>query len=332
MVLFGPNAFAAGTVPTPTAAYTVTFDASWSATTHPTAFPAAAHFSGLIGGTHDDTVQFWTIGGLSSPGMESMAELGGKSTLSSEVSAAIAAGSAGEVVSGGSIFPSPGSASAAFTVSQAHHLVTVVAMIAPSPDWFVGVDGLELLVNGDWADELIVSLAAYDAGTDDGTTFTSPNADSQPQQPISLITGFPFASGVPLGTFTFTRTDSPPAWSDLGGGLAGSTGTPTLAGGGQLIDGQTVTLDAAVALPLAPAFLIFGSSQLSAPFKGGTLVPTPELILAGLSMAADGSLSLSSAWPSGVPAGIPLVVQLWVSDSGAPVGYAASNGVCAVSG
>ena len=329
--LTAPVAQGLTTGPTETAAYTVTFDSTWSAATHPTAFPGGAHFSGLVGGTHDDSVHFWTMGGLSSPGMESMAEFGGTFQLSNEVSTAVTAGSAGQVITGGVIFSSPGSANASFTVSQDHSLATLVTMIAPSPDWFVGVDGLDLLVDGNWVDELIIPLAAYDAGTDNGTSFTSPDSNTQPQQPISVITGFPFASGVPLGTFTFTRTDSPPTWSDLGGGLAGTTGTPTMTGSGQPSAGQAVALDVTSALPFAPAFLIFGLAELSAPFKGGTLVPTPDLILPGLNVASDGSLSLASTWPAGIPAGIPLVVQLWISDNGGPFAYAASNGVCTVS-
>ncbi len=329
--LAAPVAQALTTGPTQTAAYTVTFDATWSAATHPTAFPASAHFSGLVGGTHDDTIHFWSLGGLPSVGMEAMAEVGSKSQLTSEVFTAINAGSAGEIISGFGIFPTPGSASDAFTATLDHPLATVVSMIAPSPDWFVGVDGANLLVDGNWVDELVIPLAAYDAGTDNGTSFTSPDSDTQPKQPISLITGFPFASGVPLGTFTFTRTDTPPTWVNLGGELAGTTGTATLTGSGQPTAAQPVALDMTGALPFAPAFLIFGLSELGAPFKGGTLVPTPDLILSGLSVASDGSLTLAAPWPGGIPGGIPLLVQIWIADNGGPFNYAASNGVCTVS-
>ncbi len=40
------------------AVYTVHFDASWSEETHPDGFPSSPHFSGLIGGTHNDGVSF----------------------------------------------------------------------------------------------------------------------------------------------------------------------------------------------------------------------------------------------------------------------------------
>ena len=84
-------------------------------------------------------------------------------------------------------------------------LVTLVTMIAPSPDWFVGVSGLSLLDEFGWVNELEVVLYPYDSGTDDGTTYSSANADSSPKQPIRSLRGVTPFSDAPIGTFTFTR-------------------------------------------------------------------------------------------------------------------------------
>jgi hypothetical protein len=330
LAVASPLAVAADGVATQTAQYQVTFDAVWSLATHPTAFPPSPHFSGLVGATHDAGVSFWEPGGTASPGMESMAETGSKSPLTSEINGAIMAGTAGALISGGGIGLSPNSVSKTFDITQEHSLVSLVTMIAPSPDWFVGVHGLELFVAGDWVDELVIDLDAYDSGTDSGPSFTSPNANTNPQDPISLITGFPFASGVPLGTFTFTRLDAPDPWSDLGGALAGASGEPALVGSGELSSGETIGLDVTGALPLAPAALVLGASELGLPLKGGTLVPNPDFIVFGLATAGDGSFSLSATWPAGVPAGVPLVAQLWITDAAGPKGFAATNGVCSV--
>ena len=189
------------------ALYEVTFDATWSPATHPGAYPAGAHFSPLVGGTHSDQVSFWEPGGIASPGMESMAETGATSTLSNEVSAAIASGTAHEVVLG-SAANSPGTASATFRVTDEHPLITLVTMIAPSPDWFVGITSQELLVNDVWVDDLVIPLFAYDAGTDSGTNFNSSNQNTNPQEPIAMMTGGPFFGVTPLGTFTFRRLQS----------------------------------------------------------------------------------------------------------------------------
>ena len=196
--------------------YTVVFEATWSVQTHPEDFPANAHFSWLVGGTHDATVSFWDAGADASLGIQRMAERGDTTPLDLEVAAVADAGHAGEVILGGYIPSAPGTATATFTATTQFPLATVVAMIAPSPDWFVGVSGLSLLQGGQWVDTLIVELWPFDAGTDSGTTYGAANQPTSPHVPIAAITGSPFAPGVPLGTFSFelqtsaTAVDGPP--------------------------------------------------------------------------------------------------------------------------
>jgi hypothetical protein len=190
------------------ATYTVTFAATWSATSHPVDFPSNAHFSGLIGATHKDNVVFWRENALASPGIQNMAETGGKNPLGLEVDSAIVAGSARFKLSGSGISISPGQVGLEFTISEDRPLVTLVSMIAPSPDWFVGVADLPLRDASGWIDSVEVDLYGWDAGTDDGTTYTSPNAASMPHVPIFPLEEGMFKVGdmVPaLGTFTFVR-------------------------------------------------------------------------------------------------------------------------------
>lgn len=194
---------------TPTAEYELTFDATWSAATHPVDFPPNPHFSGLIGGTHDASISFWELGGIASTGIEKMAELGSKSPLDAEIGAAIPAGLADQLISGSGISPSPGATSVQFTASQDFPRLTLVSMIAPSPDWFVGVSGLALFDGVHWVESQTVQLFPHDAGTDSGTSYASADSDTDPQDPIALITTLPAGNGVPLGTFTLTRLDAP---------------------------------------------------------------------------------------------------------------------------
>jgi hypothetical protein len=182
--------------------YQVDFDATWSLATHPGAYPGGAHFSPLVGATHTNLVSFWQNGGLATPGIESMAETGSTSTLRNEF---FAAGADTDEIILGSGIGSPGSTITTFNIEASHSSVTLVTMVAPSPDWFVGVSGLDLHSSGSWLSQLTVDLFSYDAGTDSGPNFTSPNADTNPQDPIALL-GDPFtgANTSPLGTFTFT--------------------------------------------------------------------------------------------------------------------------------
>jgi hypothetical protein len=190
--------------------YEVTFDAVWSEATHEH-LPLYPHFSGMVGATHNEAVTFWQLGGSASAGVEAMAEMGSKSLLKSEVDSAILSGGAYGYLSGSPIIPSPNSVSLTFEMNSSHPLVTLVSMIAPSPDWFVGVKGLELYEAGRWKGEVVVDLFPYDAGTDSGEDFNSPNDDTQPREPISLITEYPFEGEPALGTFTFKlMCDNPP--------------------------------------------------------------------------------------------------------------------------
>ena len=190
-----------------TVRYSVVFQSTWSAATHPTDFPDTAHYSGLIGGTHNQSISFWREGGAATDGIRQMAERGSKSPLDQEVMNAIASGQAQHVLSGPALDVSPGTTSMEFDISQSFPLVTLVTMVAPSPDWFVGVTGLELFRNGQWVDQVRVDLNAHDAGTDSGRSYRSPDQESIPRQPISLLAYPATLTGTApsFGTFTFTR-------------------------------------------------------------------------------------------------------------------------------
>lgn len=195
------------------ATYQVTFESTWSAATHPDNFPSNAHFSGLVGGTHTDAVRLWALGEIASEGFADMAETGSKTALIAEVDALIGAGEGGAVLSGSGIGPSPGAVSLTFEIGEDVPLVSLVSMLAPSPDWFVGVADLALHDGGGWVPEITVPLVVYDAGTDSGGSYTAPNADTNPAEAIVEITGPPFlvASAVPpVGTFTFTLLTATP--------------------------------------------------------------------------------------------------------------------------
>lgn len=195
-----------------TARYQVVFNSTWSQTTHPTNWPAGAHWSGLVGGTHNDSVHFWREGETASEGIRLMAERGQQATLLSEVAPAIASGKAQWQLAGGGIGTSPGSVSLTFpqAMTRDYPLVTLVSMIAPSPDWFAGVDSLSLIEDGQWVSNKVVTLYGYDAGTDSGASYASPDLVTVPRGVITRFASFPAIQNgvvVPFGTFTFTRLD-----------------------------------------------------------------------------------------------------------------------------
>jgi|GEM_PF-2545205 len=153
---------------------------------------------------------------------------------------------------------------------------------------------------------------------------------------VNVVLGTMTMDVPPFGTITaqiinvrikgsLTIDETP--WLDLGAALAGSLGDPTLTGAGDLVAGQAMSVMLGNALPEAALTLIVGFSEVGLPFKGGTLVPSVDLIVAGLSTGATGSLTLGTTWPPGVPAGFTLVLQGWIADPAGPKGFAASNGL-----
>ncbi|RKZ15082.1 hypothetical protein DRQ50_08005 [bacterium] len=196
---------AAGASLAQTASYDVRFDATWTAITHPQNYPPGPHFSGLVGGTHDSTVVFWSPDDLASLGIRRMAEWGSQTELLAEVDGAILTGAASQTIAAPPLWVVPGNISTNFEVSPAHPLITLVAMLAPSPDWFVGVAGLDLRDNGEWVEELVVDLYVWDAGTDSGVSYTSPDLVTAPPDPVTSLDAAPFTPGVPVGRYTFTR-------------------------------------------------------------------------------------------------------------------------------
>ncbi|MGQ0552766.1 MAG: hypothetical protein ACT4PU_06055 [Planctomycetota bacterium] len=114
-------------------------------------------------------------------------------------------------------------------------------------------------------------------------------------------------------------------WANLGNALGGLQGLPVLSCWGPLTSGSNVQLSLQNARTGSSSTLIVGLGALNAPFKGGVLVPQPDILIAGLPTGATGQVVLNSAWPAGLPSGLSLYFQHWITDSGAPFGLAASN-------
>ena len=210
-----PAMVAAQTTTADTALYRVTLRNHWTAAAFSTRFPAAAHLTGVVGATHGAGVDFWALGQPASPGIKDVAERGRKTPLLDEVANAISAGTAEFALSGDGVALGVPEVALLFNISTRFPRVTLVSMLGPSPDWFTGVGGVSLLQGGQWLQSLEMPLRVYDAGTDDGTTFTSPNAVSSPATPVQplstdvgdsdLLNGVHSITGQALASILFER-------------------------------------------------------------------------------------------------------------------------------
>ncbi|MED5330661.1 MAG: VCBS repeat-containing protein, partial [Planctomycetota bacterium] len=113
-------------------------------------------------------------------------------------------------------------------------------------------------------------------------------------------------------------------WMDLGNALGGMHGAPLFIGSGPLLSGAQINLWMAHTLPFTGCYLVVGFLPLNVSFKGGSLVPSPDLVLP-FSADGFGAVHLPAPWPDGVPPNFSVYMQWWVLDAAGPKGFAASN-------
>jgi hypothetical protein len=124
------------------------------------------------------------------------------------------------------------------------------------------------------------------------------------------------------------HSSRPAPWAPLGQAKAGSHGTPNLWAEGELLGGDPLDVHLTGTLPSTIATLVLGLTPLELPFKGGVLVPMPDILLA-FPTDADGAVHVPTVWPLGLPAGAQLWVQGWIPDAGVPKNIAATNAIVA---
>lgn len=176
----------------------------------PATLPATAHFTALVGATHSGA-PLWASGALASTGIENVAEVGSTSALFQEVSARIAAGTAGAWIQAPALTDVTGFVETTFEASATHSRVSLISMVAPSPDWFVGIPGVSLIgANGQWIDRLSFDLRPWDAGTEQGIGFSLANPDTIPRQAIHELFDSPFLGRPVIAQLSIERVGAVP--------------------------------------------------------------------------------------------------------------------------
>ncbi|WP_400078993.1 spondin domain-containing protein [Winogradskyella sp. R77965] len=192
-----------------TATYDINFTSTWNSTDHGTV-PGNAHWSDLVGVNHNSNVTFLEMGGVATLGVENIAETGAGGEFGAEVQTAVNAGNAQQYLNQ-SFSPFAAISSATFsnvTVSEDYPLLTLLSMIAPSPDWMIAVNSLSLWDTSmnKWKETFTIDLFPYDAGTEDGFGYSQENPETVPRGVITNIAGaagYPFNTSK-IGTLTVT--------------------------------------------------------------------------------------------------------------------------------
>lgn len=189
--------------------YTITVSLDWNTKAHPVNFPSGAHFSPLVLVSHAEEGALFAPGTLASPGLELQAEIGATTILKKELDDTLIQKKVGNVDIGPWRGRARASRRVSFVLSQKFHRLSATTMIAPSPDWFLGIDVSLRDDEGKFVDELTIPLHMYDAGTEDGRSFSFSNPDTEPQMPIRPLPERYFIPDgknmIPLGTITLIR-------------------------------------------------------------------------------------------------------------------------------
>jgi len=200
------------------ATYTMTFTGLWTADDiTDSSLPGGAHFTQVVGATHNASTTLWQSGREASPGVEGVAELGSTGLLLSEISSN--PDTDGAIRTDASRINPTQAVPTTFAINKSHPLVSVLSMVAPSPDWFVGVSGESLYdsVAGQWRPRVSMDLYPYDAGTEDGEDWSLNNPASSPRAPITSIRNTGRFRDNPLARVTFELQSPPPPDTDMPG-------------------------------------------------------------------------------------------------------------------
>lgn len=189
--------------------YSVEFEANWSETSHPNAYPENAGFSPFIVAAHLSGVEVFTPGLPPEDGVAQLAQEGSLETIEQEFSSLRAASQIADFEIGSAI-NSPSSSSVEIGLGPNYQFITVLAKISPSPDWFIGAQTTLLdPQDGRWYDKVIVEATAYKAGLDSAATFQPPYFPIETPEGIQLLKEGPLTLGTDtvfgLGRFIFRR-------------------------------------------------------------------------------------------------------------------------------
>jgi hypothetical protein len=115
-------------------------------------------------------------------------------------------------------------------------------------------------------------------------------------------------------------------WTNTGFSLAGTGGVaPMLFGVGSLLPSSSNSLLLFQARPSAPAVVFVSLGVLAVKFKGGWLIPAPDLAVI-LQTTPAGGIELPFAMPGGQMLPVTLLhIQFWIQDPGGPANLSASN-------
>ncbi|KAK1863504.1 hypothetical protein I4F81_006059 [Pyropia yezoensis] len=154
---------------------------------HPASYVPSAHFSPINVAAHTDAYTMWLPGGYATPGMKDVAETGSTAAMRASLAAYEAAGHVASWDTGAPAAVPPVTTESLTVTANGEagaSLLSGASMLAPSPDWFVGMSRVQLCNGTSWLPAVRGGLGLWDAGTDSGTALTSADVATAPPTAI----------------------------------------------------------------------------------------------------------------------------------------------------
>jgi len=172
--------------------YNCAFENQWSPERHPNNFPTvdriSVHWTKQILAAHDNEYHIWKEGDMASEGVKNMAEAGYISTIIKDLQNN---GNSYDIGYDKYLYAlDPKVTYEPLKMTYNERYVSAISKLAPSPDWFSGFHDFNAVNErtNTWYQEFTIPIYPFDAGTEDGDTYTISNAPTVPIQPISQIT------------------------------------------------------------------------------------------------------------------------------------------------
>ncbi|KAJ0183459.1 hypothetical protein K1T71_001435 [Dendrolimus kikuchii] len=167
------------------AVYNVKLQMLWSEERFPKDYPdnrPKAQWSQVFGQSHNASYALYKVSEVARPSVRDFAQFGKLDTLVNE-------GDDDPKVydqfSAPAIGKGFGKTENMVFVDGSHSMISFICRMIPSPDWFIGVDSLNLCVDTSWVDQVTLDLEPLDAGAERGLTFTAPRWESTPPDPVT---------------------------------------------------------------------------------------------------------------------------------------------------
>ncbi|CAH0719864.1 unnamed protein product, partial [Brenthis ino] len=167
------------------AVYKVSMKFLWSEETFPKDYPLhrpKAQWSTMLGQSHNSSYHLYHVGEVARQSVRNFAEFGKFDEIVEEGEEDMRIY---DQFSAPSVGDGTGETGNMVFVDGDHSLISVISRIIPSPDWFVGVDSLDLCIDSSWVEEITLELEPLDAGAASGLTFTAPRWETVPPAPVT---------------------------------------------------------------------------------------------------------------------------------------------------